>query len=91
MVGEKFERIGRADVAFLAESRVASHFLDRVLSDANLTVFHRPESFDPIVEEITQTTAEAVGLLVSEISEVERRILKLPSESRPPRLTPACP
>jgi hypothetical protein len=55
----------------VAAPRVAFHFLDRVLAGANLAVFHRPESFDPVVEQIVQASAEAFGLLVSEIADVK--------------------
>ena len=75
----------------VATPRVPSHFLDRVLADANLTIPDRPESFDPVVEQIVQPSAEAVGLLVSEIADVEGRVLEAPFELRPARLPPARP
>ena len=50
VIGQKFERIGRANVVLVAAPRVLSHFFHRVLADAKLTVLDRPESFDPIVE-----------------------------------------
>ena len=61
----------------VAAPRVASHFLDRVFSNANLAILDWPESFDPVVEQIIQPPAEAFGLLVSEIADVEGRILEL--------------
>jgi hypothetical protein len=70
VVREKFERIGRADVTLVSAPRVASHLLDRVLSDANLAVFHWPKSFDPVVEQVIQPTIEALGLLLSKIADV---------------------
>ena len=75
VVGEKLEREGRANVMLVAAPRIAFHFLDCVLAGANLTVFHRPESFDPVVEQIIQPPAEAFGLLVSKIANVKARIL----------------
>jgi hypothetical protein len=50
MVREKFERIGRANVMLVAVPRVASHFFDRVPSDANVASLDRPESFDPVLK-----------------------------------------
>jgi hypothetical protein len=91
VVREKFERIGRANIMLVSASSVASHLLGRVPASANLATFHLPESFDPIVEQIVQATAEALGLLVSEIADVERRILKFPPEPRSARLKPALP
>jgi hypothetical protein len=73
----------------VATPRIASHFLDRVLPDANLTILDRPESFDSVVEQIIQPPAEAFGLLVSEIADVEGRILELPFELRSARFPPA--
>ena len=89
MVGEKFERIGRANVMLVASPCVASHFLDRVLSDANLTVLDWPESLDPVVEQITHAPVEAFGLLVSKVADVEGRILELSFELRSARFPPA--
>jgi hypothetical protein len=85
MIREKFKRVGRTNVMLVATPRIASHFLDRVLPDANLTILDRPESFDPVVEQIIQPPAEAFGLLVSEIADVEGRILELPFELRSAR------
>ena len=88
MVGEKFERVSRPDVMLVAPPRVAPHFLDRVLSDANLAGLDRAKSFDPLVEEIVQPAAEALGLLVAEIVDVEGRVLELPVEPRSARFAP---
>jgi len=75
VVREKFEREGRANVVLVAAPRIAFHFLDRMLAGAKLAVLHRPESFDPVVEQIVQPPAETFGLLVSEIAKVKARIL----------------
>jgi hypothetical protein len=89
MIRQKFERVGRANVMLVAAPRVASHFLDRVFSDANLAILDWPESFDPVVEQIIQPPAEAFGLLVSEFADIEGRILELPFELRSARFPPA--
>ena len=65
MIRQKFERVGRANVMLVAAPGVPSHFLDRVLPDANLTVLDRAKSFDPIVEQVVEPPAKAFGLLVS--------------------------
>jgi len=46
-IGQKFERVGRANLMLVAALGVPSHFLDSVLPDANLTVPDRAKSFDP--------------------------------------------
>jgi hypothetical protein len=89
MIRQKFERVGRANVMLVAAPRVACHFLDRVLSHANLAILDWPESFDPVVEQIIQPAAEAFGLLVSEIADIEGRILELPLKLRSARFPPA--
>ena len=91
MIGEKLERIGRANVVFVAAPRVLSHFLHRMLADANLAVLDRPESFDPIVEQGVQPAPEALGLLVAEIADMEGRVLEPALELRAARLPPADP
>ena len=89
MVREEFERKGRANVVHVATPRVLSHFCHRVLPDANLTVFDRTESFDPIVEQIIQSSAEALRLLFAEVADVEGRILESSFELRSARLLKA--
>ena len=89
MIRQKFERVGRANVMLVAAPRVAPHFLNRVLPHANLTVLDRAKSFDPIVEQVIQPSAKALGLLVCEVADVEGRILELPFELRRARLPPA--
>ena len=59
MIRQKFERVGRANVMLVAAPSVPSHFLDRVLPDANLTVLDRAKSFDPIVEQVGQPPPKA--------------------------------
>ena len=56
-----------------------------MFSDANLAILDWPESFDLVVEQIIQPPAEAFGLLVSEIADIEGRILELPFELRSAR------
>jgi hypothetical protein len=73
----------------VAAPRVASHFLGRVFSDANLAILDWPESFDPAVEQIIQPSAEAFGLLLSEVADVEGSILELSFELRSARFPPA--
>jgi hypothetical protein len=80
MIGQKFEPVARANLMLVAALGVPSHFLDRVLPDANLTVLDRAKSFDPIVEQVVEPPAETFGLLVSEFADVEERILELPFE-----------
>ena len=46
MIRQKFERVGRANVMLVAALGVPSHFLDRVLPDANLTVLDRAQSLN---------------------------------------------
>ncbi len=89
MIREKFDRIGRANIMRVSAPRVGSHFRDRVLSDANLAIFDLSESFDPVIEQIVEPSAEAFGLLRSEIVEVKGRILKLTFEPRSVRI-PEC-
>jgi hypothetical protein len=72
----------------VAAPRVASHFLDRVFSDANLAILDWPESFDPVVEQIIQPSAEAFDLLVSEIADIEGRILAFSARQRAPMASP---
>jgi len=66
----------------VAPPRVGSQFLDGPLSDANPAFLDRPKSSDPVVEQMIEASAEAFGLLVSEIAEVERSVLKSPFEVR---------
>ena len=54
MIGQKFEPVARANLMLVAALGVPSHFLDRVLPDANLTVLDRAKSFDPIVEQVVE-------------------------------------
>ena len=53
----------------VAAPRVSPHLLDRMLASAHLAVFDRPKSFDPVVEQIIQPTAEAFALLLPETTE----------------------
>jgi hypothetical protein len=72
----------------VAPARVGSRFLDGLLSDANLAILDRPTSFYSGVEQMIDPSAEAFGLLVSEIAGVEEGVLKLPFEVRSARFSP---
>lgn len=49
MIREKLERIGRANVMLVATPRITSLLFGRLLSDADLALLERPESFGPVV------------------------------------------
>ena len=79
------QRIGRANVILVASPRVSSHFFNSVLADSDLAILNRPESFHPVVEKIIELSAEALGLLPSEIAKAKRRILISPFQLRSAR------
>jgi hypothetical protein len=79
MIRKKFDRIGRADVMLVTAPCVGSHFLDGVLSDANLAILDRSEAVDPVIEQMIEPASKAFGLFVPEIAKVERCVLKLSS------------
>jgi hypothetical protein len=54
MIGEKFDRIGSANVMRVAAPRIGRRFLQGVLSDRNLAIPYRSESLGPVVKQMIE-------------------------------------
>lgn len=58
VVEEEFERIRRANVMLVATPCIPSHLFNCMLTELDLAVLNRTEPFDPVVEQVIQSSAK---------------------------------